>query len=104
MKIAARRRLAVGVVATTSALMAGVLIAPASTAAANGLTITPSGVVNTQTQTLTYNATDADFAFGGTATFTRIGTVSTFELEIDGGQDSPPPDRDGETADVNFAD
>ena len=31
MKIAARRRLAVGVVATTSALMAGVLIAPIAT-------------------------------------------------------------------------
>ncbi len=103
MKIAARRRLAVGVVATTSALLAGVLIAPASTAADNGLTITPSGVVNTQTVELTFNATEADFTFGGEATFTRIGTSSAFTAEIDGGQDSPPPDHEG-TSEVNFAD
>ncbi|TAL12915.1 MAG: hypothetical protein EPN99_16425, partial [Frankiales bacterium] len=102
MKIAARRRLAVGVVATTSALMAGVLIAPASTAAANGLTISPNGVVNTQTQTLTFDGTDSRFGFGGNATFTRIGTSATFEVPID--PDPDPTSLDRADAEFNFAD
>ena len=104
MKIAARRRLAVGVVATTSALLAGVLIAPASTAAANGLTITPSGVDNTQTVELTFNGTDADFTFGGEATFTRIGTSSTFVVPIDDASMDPTRDPQEGTGTQNFAD
>jgi hypothetical protein len=105
MKIAARRRLAVGVVATTSAMLAGVLIAPASTAAPNGVTITPNGVVNTnEAAVLTFNTTEADLTLGGTATFTRIGSSSTFEVDVDGGQDDPvPPDNEG-TAVVDFTD
>ena len=85
MKIAARRRLALGVLATSSALVAGVLIAPSSIAAPGGLTITPNGAVNTDSsETITFNTKDADLTYGGVAVFTRIGEPATFEVQIDG--------------------
>src|SRR5687767_5864742 len=102
MKIAARRRLAIGVLGTSTALIAGVLIVPAS-AEAGGLTITPTAVFNTQTETLTFESTEADFFYGGEAVFTRLGTSGTFTVPIDGGADSPPPDHEG-SADVDFTD
>ena len=84
MKIAARRRLAVGALATSTAVIAGLLIGPAL-AAPNGLTITPSGVVNSNAAAeLTFNTTDADLTTGGTATFTRIGSTGVgFTVTID---------------------
>ncbi len=104
MKIAVRRRLAAGVLATSSALVAGVLIAPASTAAANGLSISPNTVVNTQTVELTFRGTDADFTFGGSATFTRIGTSASFDVTIDDASGDPLRGSNEGTATVNFSD
>jgi hypothetical protein len=101
MKIAARRRLAVGVVATTSAMLAGVLIAPSSTAANNGLVVSPSGVSNGDTsEVITFDGTDVRFTFGGTATFT-LGNTS-FDVEIE--PDPDPRSLDQASATVDFTD
>ena len=82
MKIAARRRLALGVLGTSSALIAGVLIVPAF-GAANGLTITPAGAFNTDAEAeLTFKTTDADMNFGAEATFSRIDGGTPFVVEI----------------------
>jgi putative cell wall-binding protein len=103
MKIAARRRLAAGVVVTTSALLAGVLIAPGSGAAENGLTINPSAVSNTATEAvLTFDGTEVDFTFGGEATFTRIGAAAGFSVDVEPNPD--PQTRDRSTAEVDFTD
>jgi putative cell wall-binding protein len=103
MKIAARRRLAAGVVATTSALLAGVLIAPSSSAAPN-LVITPNAAVNTETaKRLVFQGEDADFRFGGEAIFTRNGGGKTFTVAIDGEDAPTSADREGEATE-NFAD
>jgi hypothetical protein len=104
MKIAARRRLAVGVVATSSALLAGVLIAPAINAAPNGLRIDPSAVSNTNAAApITFRTTEADLRFGGTAIFTRIGTSATFEVPIPRQTDGVTADREA-TVTVDFTD
>jgi putative cell wall-binding protein len=104
MKIAARRRLAVGVVATTSALLAGVLIAPSSGAAENGLTIRPNAAVNTETaKQLVFESPSVDFRFGGEATFTRIGGGKPFAVSIDGEDAPASADREGEATE-NFTD
>jgi putative cell wall-binding protein len=103
MKIAARRRLAAGVVATTSALLAGVLIAPGSGAAENGLTINPSAVSNTATAAvLTFDGTEVDFTFGGEATFTRLRAAAGFSVDVD--PNPEPQTRDRSTAEVDFTD
>jgi hypothetical protein len=103
MKIAARRRLAVGVVATSSALLAGVLIAPATNAAPEGLQIAPSGVVNTNdAAVLELDGTDANFTFGGTATFTRLGTSAVFTADVD--PNPNPLTNDRSTAEKDFTD
>lgn len=89
MKIAARRRLALGVLGTTSAVVAGLLVGPAL-AAANGLTISPSAAPNTAARVLTFSTTDADLRYGGTATFTRLQragepaapAVSSFTVDV----------------------
>ena len=83
MKIAARRRLALGVLGTTSAVVAGLLVGPAL-AAEGGLVITPSGGVNTQAALeLTFDGTDVDFSAGGTATFARLGGAAPFVVDVD---------------------
>ena len=104
MKIAARRRLALGVLATSSALVAGVLIAPSSIAAPGGLTIAPSGAVNTDAnETIVFNTTEADLRFGGTAVFTRIDEPATFTVRIPG--PTPPLGADrSQPATINFTD
>ena len=94
MSNAARRRLALAGVATTTALVAGLVIAPAF-AAAGGLSITPSGAENSNPAVvLTFNTTQADLRFGGDAVFTRVGGGATFTVGID--EPFPPsnvPDR-----------
>lgn len=103
MKIAARRRLAVGVLATTSAVIAGVLIAPVSNAAPNGVTVSPSAVFNSGTQTLTFTTTEADLRLGGSADLTRIGGPATSVISFDVNPTVPPSQRNG-SASVNFSD
>lgn len=106
MKIAARRRTAVGVVATTTALLAGVLIAPASNAGAGDLRINPNTAVNTETvKALVFEGKDADFRIGGTATFTRQGGGVPFTVDIprDATGSSAVRDPRGEATE-NFAD
>ena len=91
MKIAARRRLAVGALATSTAVIAGLLIGPAL-AAPNALTITPSGAVNSDPAVaVTYNSTDADFTYGGTATFTRLRSTGVSFVDEGIGSTGPAP-------------
>ena len=73
MNLATRRRLALGAAATSVALVAGLVIAPQVLAAAGDLTISPSGAQNNETKELTFTGKDADFEFGATATFSRLG-------------------------------
>src|SRR5689334_15107758 len=85
MNFVVRRRIAVGAATAVTALVAGLLVPPtlSASAAANGLVVSPSAVQNTETSTaLTFNTTDADLHFGGTATFGRIGAPATFTASI----------------------
>ncbi|MCW2616808.1 MAG: hypothetical protein JWN08_3802 [Frankiales bacterium] len=94
MNNAARRRLALGGIATTSALVAGLLIAPSALAIEGGLTITPSSAEGTNTAAvLTFGTTEADLRYGGTATFSLVGASSTFSAAIPAGGPSGTADR-----------
>src|SRR4051812_19271699 len=73
-------------------------------AAANGLSITPSAANNSENaKVLTFKGTDADFEFGGTATFTRVGTGQTFDVTLDGDQ-IPTGENNTSTATEDFTD
>ena len=108
MKIAVRRRVAAGAVVTTSALIAGLLIAPGASARDGGLSISPSGAENTSTAAvLTFNATEADLRLGGSAVFTRNSARPTgFLMDIDDFTETAPtplPDR-SQPGTTNLAD
>ena len=108
MKIAVRRRVAAGAVVTTSALIAGLLIAPGASARDGGLSISPSGAENTSTAAvLTFNSTEADLRLGGSAVFTRNGAKQTvFMVDIDDFTETAPtplPDR-SQPGTTNLAD
>lgn len=91
MSVAVRRRLTVGAAAVGTAVV-GLLLAPPGNAQINGLTVSPSGAVNSDAKrVLTYKGTDADFEFGGTATFARIGGGSPFDAPINSPADSGVP-------------
>ena len=105
MKIAARRRLAAGVVATTTALVAGLVVAPAL-ASPNGLTISPAGAFNNDSSAeLTFKTTEADLNFGADAVFSRIqgGTPFTVEISSNAPTFTAGPDRE-KTQSVDFTD
>jgi hypothetical protein len=104
MNLVVRRRLAAGALVASSALVAGVLLAPSSNAAANALSVTPSGAFNSDTaKKLTFTGSDADFEFGGTATFTRIGGGQAFPATI-GGTTPPVAVTHSGSATVDFTD
>src|SRR3954470_1413507 len=104
MNIVVRRRLATGALLASSALVAGVLLAPASSAA-NGLTITPSAAPTNESTDLTFKSTDPNFdlEFGGTAHLSRIGGGTPLDVSI-----NPPVPPGGPTAEattpVDFTD
>ena len=102
MKIAARRRLAVGALATSGALVAGLVIAPLASARDNGLSVSPSALVNNAAQDITLTSTDADQRYGALATFTLINSPATFTVEI--GQQLPIAKDTTGTAEVDFTD
>src|SRR4051794_33323333 len=107
MNFVVRRRLAIGAAAAVSAMVAGLLVAPAVTAATNGVVVSPSAVQNTEDATdLTFNSTDADQHYGADATFTRVGAPATFTVTI-----NPDPtfagagkDRQNKATGVDFTD
>ena len=93
MNLATRRRFAFGAVATSAALVGGLVMAPAVQAGA--LVVDPNGAQNTETaKVLTFKSTDADFRFGGSATFTRVGGTQSFPVTISSGGPAPAPDRE----------
>ena len=107
MKLAVRRRIAVGATTAATALVAGLLVAPTLTASAatNGLVISPSAVQNTESTTLTFKSTDADQHYGATATFVRLGAPATFTATISPDPTFPGFGKDTQnTADVDFTD
>src|SRR3712207_4388092 len=107
MNLVVRRRFAVGAVTAATAVVAGLLVAPAVTAATNGLVISPSAVLNTETTTLTFQSTDAEQRYGADATFTRLGAPATFTVAISFDRDpqnNPPSKERTNTALVNFTD
>ena len=108
MNLVVRRRLAAGALLASSTLVAGVLLAPGATAAANGLSISPSAVVSTEAaKKLTFTGTDADFEYGGSATFTRIGGGQPFSATLDDPTvtGNPPIGKNTKgAATVNFVD
>ncbi len=82
---------------------APLVAAPWAGAAANGVTVTPSGVQNSNASaTLTFATTDADLRTGGTATFTRVGSAVSFSVDIDPGM--PPAQRSATQTGVDFTD
>jgi hypothetical protein len=100
----ARRRLLGTSAAAAFALVAGLVIAPAVTAATNGLVVTPGQAFNNESsKDLVFDGTEADFELGGTATFTRIGGGPPFDVTIDPDQPPTGPDSNGE-ATADFTD
>ena len=108
MKIAVRRRLAVGALLTTSALLTGLVVAPAANAG-NILAITPSGALNNDdTEVLTLRTESAfppknDQVFGvvgPVVTLTRPGTTDSFAALTQ----LTDTDPFAPTADFNFKD
>lgn len=105
MNLVVRRRLAAGALLSSSALVAGLLLAPESSAATGGLTITPNGAVNTnKAAVLTYNTKDADLEFGGEATFQRIGGGQPFVAPITGTSPAPTGADRSQTGTEDFTD
>jgi hypothetical protein len=97
MNLVVRRRLAIGAVAASAALVGGLVVAPQVLASAGGLTVTPNGSQNTNPAlVITYKTTEADLRYGGTATFTRVGSTVTFTAPIDDptGTQLPGADRE----------
>jgi hypothetical protein len=104
MNLVVRRRLAAGALLSSSALVAGLILAPSSSAATDGLSISPSGAVNTDTaDTLTFTGKDADFEYGGTATFQRAGGGQPFTATI-GSPTLPTGPTHSQTGTVDFTD
>jgi hypothetical protein len=103
MNLAVRRRMAAGVVATATAVVAGFLVAP-NAQAADTITLSPNSAFNTETKTIAIvlgsNANSPGYPAGSTVTFTRQGTtpVDSFTTDVDPGDPSAP------TTTVNFAD
>ena len=75
MKIAVRRRLALGVIATSTALIAGMVIAPSAANAANITSIDPTFAINNDPSEVLTASTETDFAPGSTIRITRVGTA-----------------------------
>lgn len=83
MNLVVRRRLVSSAVLASSALVSTMLNAPSSNAATGGLTISPTGYRNSESAAaLTFTGTDADFRFGGTATFSRDGGSQPFDVTL----------------------
>ncbi|MDT7544868.1 MAG: hypothetical protein QOE99_978, partial [Actinomycetota bacterium] len=104
MNLAARRRMAAGVVATATAVVAGFLVAP-NAQAADTITLSPNSAFNTETAktiavNLGANANSPGYPAGSTVTWTRQGSspVDSFTTDVDPGDPSAP------TTTVNFAD
>ncbi|MCU1693603.1 MAG: hypothetical protein JWM64_2694 [Frankiales bacterium] len=91
MKTSLRRLSAVAGLATT-ALVAGLLVAPGASAAITS--ITPNTAFDNETKALTFNFGDpsGNYFTGGTATFTRTGAAATFTATI-----NPTPSTNGQT-------
>ncbi|MCW2680133.1 MAG: hypothetical protein JWM62_1534 [Frankiales bacterium] len=106
MKIAARRRLAVSVLAATS-VVAGLAVLPAVYAAESGLQVDPSAAFNSNpAQVLTFESTsgDTDLRYGGTATFSLLSRPSaTFTVDI-AGSDLPVAELNESTGEVDLTD
>ena len=99
-----RRRLAVGAVAAASSLVVGLVVAPAGSAATNGLSINPNAVQNTTaSRALTFTGSDTDFTYGSVVTFNRTPFGTPFTVNT---ADQSP--KTGKTntgsATVNFTD
>ncbi len=101
MKTAVRRRLAFGALATSGALVAGLVVAPS--AFAGSLSVSPSAVATNTTQTLTFNSTEADQRYGAQAIFTPLVPAATFTASIAGSQLPVTASRSG-TSSVDFTD
>ncbi|MEX2288752.1 MAG: hypothetical protein WD794_00305 [Mycobacteriales bacterium] len=83
MKIATRRRLAVGVLATTSALLAGLLIAPAASAA-NIVDIDPNFAINNDPSEVLTLTTQSSFTPDSRVELTRPNTTDTLTANTTG--------------------
>ena len=104
MNIAARRRLAVGVLATTSALVAGLVVAPAASAA-NITSVSPTFAVNNDPSEVITFTTETQFPPGSRVTMTRVGTsgatADTLTATVTG---NGSPTGTQPTAEFNFLD
>ncbi len=100
-----RRRTAVGAVAAVTALLAGLVVAPQVLAQANGVSVSPGLVFNTETaKVLTFTARDTFFQYGGTATFNGLDVASSFTVEVDADDPVAMEERHTGEATVNFTD
>jgi hypothetical protein len=104
MKIAVRRKIAVGSLITTAALVAGVVVA--TSASAGTASVSPDfGVNNDPARSVTFTASGT-YATGGDYTFTRVGTPAS---TITGPLSTPSTAQPGSalnmpTASLNLAD
>jgi len=104
MNLVTRRRLAIGAVAASAALVGGLVVAPSVLAAAGALTVTPSGAQNKEAAlVVTFTGRDTDFQYGATATFVRVDGGSTFTAATPA--DQPPTGKKSSgKATINLAD